>query len=64
MKSYTKYYHVYMYHSVLSLYNSIHEVDRPVISSDFPDFRIFFTNLPLPKNFLERREVATKERKK
>ena len=24
----------------------------------------FFTNLPLPQNFLERREVATKERKK
>ena len=24
----------------------------------------FFTNLPLPKNLLERREVATKERKK
>ena len=23
----------------------------------------FFTNLPLPQNFLERREVATKERK-
>ena len=23
-----------------------------------------FTNLPLPENFLERREVATKERKK
>ena len=31
---------------------------RPVISQDS------FTNLPLPQNVLERREVATKERKK
>ena len=30
----------------------------------FLDFTIFFTNLPLPQTFLERREVATKERKK
>ena len=32
----------------------------------FPDFRIFYTNLPLPQpqHFLERRELATKERKK
>ena len=30
----------------------------PVISPDL------FTNLPLPQNFLERREVTTKERKK
>ena len=30
----------------------------------FPDFKISFTNLPLPQNCLERREVATKERKK
>ena len=25
----------------------------------FPDFRIFFTNLPLPQTFLERMEVVT-----
>ena len=31
---------------------------RPVISQDY------FTNLPLPQNVLERKEVATKERKK
>ena len=34
---------------------------------DFSEFFLisgFFTNLPLPQNFLERREVATKERKK
>ena len=33
---------------------------------DFSGFFLisgFFTNLPLPRNFLERREVATKERK-
>ena len=33
-------------------------------SQDFPDFWIVcFTNLSLPQNFLERREVATKEKK-
>ena len=36
---------------------------RPVISQDFSLFQDFFKNLPLPQNFLERREVTTKERK-
>ena len=34
-----------------------------MIFSWFQDF-FFFTNLAVPHNFLERREVATKERKK
>ena len=37
---------------------------RPVISQDVFLISGFFTNLPLPHNVLERREIATKERKK
>ena len=36
---------------------------RFVISQDFSQISGFYTNLPLPQQFLERREVATKERK-
>ena len=36
---------------------------RPVISSKFFLVLGLFTNLPLPQNFLERREVATQGKK-
>ena len=36
---------------------------RPVMSMDFFPIAEFFTNLPLPQNFLEISEVVTKERK-
>ena len=37
---------------------------RPVVYLDFFLILGFFTNLPLPETFLERREVGTKVRKK
>ena len=55
-----------MHHYKMSISSSISGVHIPGMwfLRIFPDFRIFLTNLPLPQPFLERRELATKERKK